>query len=158
MNLNKAMIIGNLTRDPEIRNTPSGLSVASFSVATNLVWTDQSGQRQEKVEFHNIVAWRRLADICGQYLHKGSKVYIEGRLQTRDWVGQDGLKRYRTEIIAENMIMLDRAGTPREPMAQDAPLPPTEPVIDYGSEPKATPAAAESDYSEEDIKVENIPF
>src|SRR3989339_20971 len=109
MNLNKAMIIGNLTRDPELRNTPSGAAVASFSVATNLVWKDQSGQKQEKVEFHNIVAWRKLGEICGQYLRKGSKVYIEGRLQTRDWTGQDGVKRYRTEIIADNMIMLDRA-------------------------------------------------
>ena len=103
------MIIGNLTRDPEVKNTPQGTAVASFSVATNLVWTDQSGQRQEKVEYHNIVAWRKLAEICGQYLKKGGKVYIEGRLQTRDWVGQDGVKRFRTEIVAENMIMLDKA-------------------------------------------------
>src|SRR5210317_85441 len=110
MDLNKAMIIGRLTRDPELRTTPSGSSVASFSLATNLVWTDQQGQKQERVEYHNIVAWRKLADICGQYLRKGSKIYIEGRLQTRDWEGQDGVKRYRTEIIADNMIMLDRAG------------------------------------------------
>ena len=107
MNLNKAMIIGNLTRDPEIRNTASGQMVASFSVATNLIWTDQSGQQQKKAEFHNIIAWRRLAEICSKYLKKGSKVYIEGRLQTTDWTGQDGVKRYRTEIVAENMIMLD---------------------------------------------------
>ena len=77
MNLNKAMIIGNLTRDPEMRNTASGTPVASFSVATNLVWRDQNGQKQEKVEFHNVVAWRKLAEICGQYLKKGSKVYFE---------------------------------------------------------------------------------
>ncbi|MCD4762184.1 single-stranded DNA-binding protein, partial [bacterium] len=107
MNLNKAMIIGNLTRDPEVKTTPAGTQVSSFSVATNFIWNDQSGQKQERVEFHNVVAWRRLAEICGQYLRKGSKVYIEGRLQTRDWVGQDGVKRYRTEIVAENMIMLD---------------------------------------------------
>ena len=103
MNLNKAMVIGNLTRDPEIRTTPTGQTVASFSVATNYVWTDQSGQKRDKAEFHNIVAWRRLAEICGQYLKKGSKIYIEGRMQTRDWVGQDGVKRYRTEIIAEKI-------------------------------------------------------
>jgi single-strand DNA-binding protein len=110
MNLNKAMLIGNLTRDPEVRTTPNGTNVASFGVATNFVWTDQSGNRQEKVEFHNIVAWRKLADICGQYLHKGSKVYIEGRLQTRNWEDQTGNKKYMTEIIAENMIMLDSSG------------------------------------------------
>jgi len=77
------MIIGNLTKTPEVRTTPNGISVTSFGVATNFIWTDASGNRQEKVEFHNIVAWRKLAEICGQYLRKGSKVYIEGRLQTR---------------------------------------------------------------------------
>lgn len=110
MDLNKAMIIGRLTRDPEVRTTPSGQNVASFGVATNLVWNDSSGQKQEKVEFHNVVAWRKLADICGQYLKKGSKVYIEGRMQTRTWEGQDGSKKNRTEIVAENMIMLDGKG------------------------------------------------
>ncbi|MDA3803136.1 MAG: single-stranded DNA-binding protein [Patescibacteria group bacterium] len=110
MNLNKAMVIGNLTRDPELRNTANGQAVASFSVATNLVWTDQSGQQQKKVEFHNVIAWRKLAEICAKYLHKGSKVYIEGRLQTTDWTGQDGVKRYKTEIVTENMIMLDNKG------------------------------------------------
>lgn len=158
MNLNKAMIIGNLTRDPEIRNTPNGAPVASFSVATNFVWKDQNGQRQEKAEFHNIIAWRKLAEICGQYLKRGSKVYIEGRIQTRDWVGQDNVKRYRTEIVADNMIMLDRAGastgnsfsggnisTPNEPIG--------EPVIDVNDEVMGEPNPAE-----DEIKVENIPF
>jgi len=155
MNLNKAMLIGNLTRDPEVRNTPTGQTVASFSVATNYVWTDQSGQKQQKVEYHNIVAWRRLAEIVGQYLRKGSKVFIEGRLQTRDWTGQDGLKRYRTEIIAENMIMLDRAGAGSQPRQQDEQAPmPSEPVINV-DEPTAND---EMNVAEEDIKVENIPF
>lgn len=139
MNLNKAMVIGNLTRDPEMRTTPSGAQVASFSVATSLVWTDQSGQQQKKTEFHNIVAWRKLADICGQYLHKGSKVYIEGRLQTTDWTGQDNIKRYRTEIVAENMIMLDRQGT-------------------SNSNNEFRNDIQEIDESEEEIRVENIPF
>src|SRR6056297_1585375 len=110
MNLNKAMIIGNLTRDPEVKSIPSGATVTRFTVATNLVWNDNQGQRQEKVEFHNIIAWRKLGEICGQYLKKGTKVYVEGRLQTSDWTGNDGVRRYRTEIVAENMIMLDRAG------------------------------------------------
>jgi single-strand DNA-binding protein len=109
MNLNKAMIIGNLTRDPELRTIPSGVAVANFSIATNRVYTDQAGNKQETVEFHNIVTWRRLAEICSQYLRKGSKVYIEGRLQTRSWDDPNGFKRYKTEIVAENLIMLDRA-------------------------------------------------
>jgi len=147
MNLNKAMIIGNLTRDPEVRTTPSGQNVASFSVATSLTWTDNSGQQQKKTEFHNIVAWRKLAEICGQYLKKGSKVYIEGRLQTTDWTGTDGVKKYRTEIVAENMIMLDRVGG-----------------NDNFSNAATTPRKQEEDLptinadEEEEIRVENIPF
>jgi len=151
MNLNKAMIIGNLTRDPELKNTPSGQSVTSFSVATNFVWTDQSGQQQKKVEFHNVIAWRKLAEICAKYLHKGSKVYIEGRLQTTDWTGQDGVKRYRTEIVTDNMIMLDNKGGvnpndgAKSPQIDNAT---NEPVINIPEEPK----------NGEDIQVENIPF
>ncbi|MEZ4087614.1 MAG: single-stranded DNA-binding protein [Candidatus Gracilibacteria bacterium] len=110
MSLNKVQLIGNLTRDPEVRQIPGGASVASFGMATNMSWTDQSGQKQDKAEFHNIVAWRKLAEICGQYLKKGMKVYIEGRIQTREWEAEDGTKKYRTEIVAENMIMLDRKG------------------------------------------------
>jgi single-strand DNA-binding protein len=121
MNLNKAMIIGNIVRDPEMKSTPNGQNVTSFSIATNLVWTDQSGQKQEKVEFHNIVAWRRLAEIAGQYLKKGSKVYVEGRLQTRSWDDPSGVKKYRTEIIAENMIMLDSKGGGEWSGSQSAP-------------------------------------
>ena len=147
MNLNKAMIIGNLTRDPELRNTPSGQNVVSFSVATNLVWTDQSGQQQKKAEFHNIVAWRKLADICAKYLHKGSKIYIEGRLQTRDWTGQDGVKRYRTEIIANNMIMLDNKNGSNGGSSAGS-NDNGEAVIDIPEEPSG----------DEEIRVENIPF
>ncbi|PIQ78106.1 single-stranded DNA-binding protein, partial [Candidatus Peregrinibacteria bacterium CG11_big_fil_rev_8_21_14_0_20_46_8] len=110
--LNRAQIIGNITRDPEVRMAGAS-KVCTFSVATNFVWKDQSsGQRKERAEFHNVVAWRKLADICEQYLKKGRKVFVEGRLQTRDWEGQDGVKRYRTEIVAENIILLDRAGQP----------------------------------------------
>lgn len=141
MNLNKAMIIGNLTRDPEMRSTPSGANVASFSIATSMVWTDQSGQQQKKTEFHNIVAWRKLAEICSQYLKKGSKVYIEGRLQTTEWTGQDNIKRYRTEIVAENMIMLDRQG-----------------ASNGGGEFKNDNQSHSDNEMEEEIRVENIPF
>jgi len=148
MNLNKAMIIGNLTRDPETKTTPSGQTVTTFGVATNLIWTDASGEKQTKAEFHNIVAWRKLGEICAQYLKKGNKVYIEGRIQTRDWEGQDGVKRYRTEIIAENMIMLDTKGTnsgANNEYSQPAPK-------DDGSQP------SKPDSSEDEIQVENIPF
>lgn len=157
MNLNKAMIIGNLTRDPEVKTTPSGATVATFSVATNFVWNDAQGQKQERVEFHNIVAWRRLGEICGQYLHKGSKIFIEGRLQTRDWTGQDGVKRYRTEIVADNMIMLDRVGGQgggSQRFNEQPPMPSNEPVIN-SNEPVG---GQDEGYSEEEIRVENIPF
>lgn len=148
MNLNKAMIIGNLTRDPEIRNTASGQMVASFSVATNLVWTDQSGQQQKKVEFHNVIAWRRLAEICSKYLRKGSKVYIEGRLQTTDWTGQDGVKRYKTEIVAENMIMLDNRSGNNLPGSEN----------EGGSNREEIIEIPEESIDDEEIKIENIPF
>jgi len=148
MNLNKAMIIGNLTRDPELRNTPSGQNVVSFSVATNLIWTDQNGQQQKKVEFHNIVAWRKLAEICAKYLHKGSKVYIEGRLQTTDWAGQDGIKRRRTDIVAENMIMLDSKGGSGSIPGQNTTDTSGEEIIEIPEEP----------IGDEEIRVENIPF
>lgn len=152
MDLNKVMIIGRLTRDPEVRTTPSGQSVCSFGVATNRVWTDQAGQKQEKVEFHNIVAWRRLAEICGQYLQKGRQVYIEGRLQTRDWIGQDGNKRQRTEIITENMIMLGSPGSyvGGAPAKKQNNVTPPQEVGSSSNAPSAN--------NEEEIKVEDIPF
>src|SRR3989304_7697988 len=105
MNLNKVMILGNITRDPEMRTTPAGKAVVTLGVATTRRWTNASGQKQEQAEFHNVVLWGRLAEIANQYLAKGALVLIEGRLQTRTWEGQDGEKRYRTEIIAENMQM-----------------------------------------------------
>ncbi len=154
MDLNKAMIIGRLTRDPEIRTTTSGQNVASFSLATNYVWTDQSGAKQEKVEYHNIIAWRKLADVVGRYLRKGGKVYIEGRLQTREWVGQqDNIKRYRTEIIAENMIMLDRAQANAGQFGHDSVPMPTGPEESYMSVDQGP-----RDADEDEIRVENIPF
>lgn len=103
MNLNKAFIIGNLTRDPEIRTLPSGQPVVNFGVATNRRWTDPQGTRQEHTEFHNIVVFGKLAELCGQYLAKGRIAMIEGRLQTRSWQAQDGAKRTRTEIVADNI-------------------------------------------------------
>jgi len=138
MNLNKAMLIGNLTRDPESRTTPNGQTVCSFGLATNRIWKDKNtGERKSQADFHNIVAWGRLAETCSQYLKKGSKVYVEGRLQTRSWDDPSGVKKYRTEIICQNMIMLDAKGaTPKS--AEELPQ-------------EAAPA-------EEEINVEDIPF
>jgi single-strand DNA-binding protein len=109
--LNKVILIGNLGKDPEVSYTASGVAVAKFSVATNERWKDSEGNPQERTEWHNIIAWRKLAEICGQYLKKGSKVYLEGKLQTRSWDDKNtGAKRYTTEIIVDDMIMLDGRG------------------------------------------------
>lgn len=106
--LNKVMLIGNLTRDPELRYTPNGTAVCSFGLATNRSWASgDGGERKEETEFHRIVAWNKLAELCGQLLSKGRKVYIEGRLQTRSWETQDGEKRQATEVVAEDMVLLD---------------------------------------------------
>lgn len=148
--LNKAMIIGNLTRDPELRQTTSGQSVCSIGVATNRQWKNASGEAQEQVEYHNVVAWGRLAEICSQYLQKGRKVYFDGRLQTRDWEGQDGVKRYRTEIVAENMIMLDRAGGGDGGSFASGGNSESKSKPAVGDEPSAAP--------DDDIKLEDIPF
>lgn len=142
--LNRATILGNLTRDPEMRQTPSGQSVCTFAVATNRTWNDATGTKQEATEFHNVVAWGKLAEICSQYLSKGKKVYVEGRLQTRDWDGQDGIKRYRTEIVSENLIILDRAGS----ASTSSPFVP----------PKAAPQDDRPLNPDDEINVEDIPF
>lgn len=105
--INKVILIGNAGADPELRYTPGGSAVSNFSIATNESWTNSSGERQERTEWHRIVVWGRLAEICNQYLRKGSKVYIEGKLQTSSWEGQDGVKRYTTEVVAREMQLLD---------------------------------------------------
>lgn len=108
--LNKVLLIGNLTRDPELRYTPSGAAVATFGVATNRSWITDSGEKKDEVEFHNIVVWAKLAEICAEYLKKGRQVYIEGRLSTREWEGQDGQKRRSTEVVASEVIFLGSTG------------------------------------------------
>lgn len=145
MDLNRATILGRLTRDPEVRNTPSGQSVSTIGIATNRVWTDNGGVRQERVEFHDVVLWGKLAEIAGQYLSKGRRVYAEGRLQTRDWVGQDGVKRYKTEIVATNLIMLDG---PRG----------SQPTQGNYSSPVSSQPPAEVPVGDDEIRVEDIPF
>ena len=104
--LNKAILIGHLGRDPEMRYTQSGVAVANFSIATTETWTNKEGEKESRTEWHRIVAFGKLGEICGEYLAKGRQVYIEGRIQTRDWEDRDGVKRYTTEIVASQMIML----------------------------------------------------
>lgn len=112
--LNKVELIGNLTRDPELRYTPQGTAVCTFGLATNRYWTTESGEKKEEVEFHRIVAWNKLGELCGQLLGKGRKTYVEGRLQTRKWTGQDGAEHTTTEIVISDMIILDSRGATQD--------------------------------------------
>lgn len=116
--VNKVILVGNLTRDPELRYTPQGTAVASFGLATNREWVSE-GVKKEAADFHNIVAWNKLGELCAQLLHKGSKVYVEGRLQTRDWVNDDGQKRYKTEVVIDEMILLTPKGGEDEMSGMD---------------------------------------
>lgn len=113
--LNKVMLIGNLGRDPEMRYTPSGKPVTSFSVATTRTWVTADGERHEATEWFNVVAWRELAEICHQHLSKGCRVYVEGRLQTRSWETANGQRHYRTEVVADEMILLETSSEGDEP-------------------------------------------
>ena len=145
--LNRAQLIGHLGKDPEIRYTTDGSPVASFSLATGETWTDKNGTRQERTEWHNIVAFSKLADICKQYLAKGRQVYIEGRIQTREYTDREGIKRRATEIIASNMIMLGS----RAQGAQQGGVQPMEPV--------ARPATdADQAFGDAGITDNDIPF
>ncbi len=111
--LNKVQLIGNLTRDPELRYTPTGAAVCTIGLATNRYWTTESGEKKEETEFHRVVAWNKLAELCSQLLTKGRKVYVEGRLRTNTWQAQDGTQRTSTEVVIDDMILLDsrRPGT-----------------------------------------------
>ena len=111
--LNKVQLIGNIGKDAELKYTPSSVAVASFSVATSEQWKDDAGNKQEKTEWHNIVAWRKLAEICGEYVKKGGKIYVEGKLSTRTYE-KDGVKQYRTEIVADNIILLSGEAKPKQ--------------------------------------------
>jgi len=165
MNFNKAIIVGNLTRDPETKTLPSGQPVTSFSIATNRVWNNQDGEKQEAIEFHNIVSFGKLADICSRYLNKGRLVLVEGRIQTRSWQDQSGTKKYWTEIVAENMQMgprNDGGGANREsnqpankPDIKGLPTPSQGeiPVIE-ADEPIEEPIKEDK----QGINIDNIPF
>ncbi len=181
--LNKVLLIGNLTRDPELRYTPQGTAVCSFGMATNRGWTTESGEKREEAEFHRIVAWNKLAELCAQLLTKGRKVFVEGRLQTRNWVAQDGNQRTTTEIVIEDMIILDsrrtlgeggaEGTTPGEegtavttPIASSTPTPTGEepeeakkkPAKAGKKEEEEKPTATGPADKEEEINPDDIPF
>jgi len=148
MYLNKAFIIGNLTRDPELKSLPSGMKVTSFSVATNRTWKDKDGKRQESTDYHNIVVFGRQAETVAQYLKKGSSALVEGRIQTRSWDGQDGKKNYRTEIVADRVQFGTRAGSAGGSTDQTA-----------SKNQSNTPESIDTiEYPEEEINPDDIPF
>lgn len=148
---NQAIVMGNLTRDPELRTTPSGQSVASFSVATNRSWQDPSGERRDSVEYHDIVAWGKLGELVSNYLAKGRKVLVVGRLQTRSWEAQDGSKRQKTEIVATDINFVDRAGDGGDFSQAPAESPKSE------SKKKSDDVVIE-DMGDGEINLDDIPF
>lgn len=166
MYLNKALIIGNLTRDPELKALPSGIQVASLSVATNRVWKDQNGAKQESTDYHNVVVFGRQAETAAQYLKKGSSVLVEGRMQTRSWDGQDGKKQYRTEVVADRVQFGNKPGDGASAGGSSRPS-----SGSYGSGSSSSSGGSKSssksdeidampsvDYPEEEINPEDIPF
>jgi single-strand DNA-binding protein len=124
--LNKVMIIGNLGKDPEVRYTPGGQAVANFTIATNESWNDKAGQKQERTEWHRIVAWGKTAELCGEYLTKGRQVYIEGKIQTREWNNKEGVKQYTTEIVANQVLFLGEKPSSGRDRGDPGPTPPGE--------------------------------
>lgn len=141
--LNKVQLIGNLTRDPELRYTPTGTAVCTFTIATNRSWTTDTGEKHEETDFHRVVAWNKLAELCSQFLVKGRKVYVEGRLSNRSWTGQDGQQKTTTEVVIDDMLLLDsmRRGDDAHPTpAKPAPKEESAPIED---EPKKASAKSE---------------
>ncbi len=151
MNLNKVFLIGNLTRDVNLRTTPSGQSVADFGLATNRVWVDANGQKQQEAEFHNIVVWGKMAELCSQYLAKGRMVFIEGRIRTHSWQDADNQKRYKTEIIAENIQF-----GPRFTSQTELKVPAAEGEVEES--PQDLPILEETKENPEEENLEEIPF
>lgn len=147
MYLNKALIIGNLTRDPELKSLPSGVQVTSFGVATNRVYKDKNGQKQESTDFHNVVVFGRQAETVSQYLRKGSSVLVEGRMQTRSWDGPDGKKNYRTEIVADRVQFGPRTGGSAAPA-----------VAPKAGDKSDVPPMETIEYPEESVNLDDIPF
>ncbi len=166
MNLNKVILVGRLTKDPEARTTPSGQTVCNFGLATNRVWTDrETNQKQEKTEFHNIVLWRKLAEIAAQYLKKGSLVLIEGRMETRSWQDANGNKRYKTEVVTESMQLGPRSNyqeTKQPPLKENVSTQEDDiPVIEENSGTSGNPVSGnpiKNQEENEEIDIKKIPF
>lgn len=150
--LNKVLLIGNLTRDPELRYTPQGTAVCTLGLATNRSWTTDAGEKKEEVEFHRLVAWAKLAELCAQLLFKGRRIYVEGRLQTRRWTAQDGTPRQSTEIVIDEMMILDSRRLVGEEGKGEVPSPPAV------KEEKPKKEAKEEKVEEEKVDVDDIPF
>lgn len=155
--LNKVMLIGNLTRDPEMRYTPNGAAVCTFGIATNRDWKTETGEKKEDVEFHNVVAWNKLAEICSQLLKKGRKVFVEGRLSTRTWQGTDGAQKNRTEVVISDMVILDK----KEEGTNEADVTDIGPADDFSQAPvvaKSSPKKKTEEIKVEEPNEEDIPF
>lgn len=146
--INKVILIGNLTRDPELRQTPNGQNVVTFGIATNREWVTKDGRKQNSAEFHELVAWARLADICSTHLKKGKLIYIEGYLKTRSWDATDGTKKFRTEVVVQDMIMLDKKNRDDDDYV---------PETDYAEESNAETTPSETTNTEEEPKPEETP-
>lgn len=169
--LNKVQLIGNLTRDPELRYTPTGAAVCTIGLATNRTWVTESGEKKEETEFHRVVAWNKLAELCSQLLVKGRKIYVEGRLRTSSWQGTDGTQRYMTEVVIEDMIILDSkrpvtgvipgatSDVANQPV-QSQPVPTATPKADDNTISQTPPANdnTATNTAKEDVDPNDIPF
>ncbi len=161
--LNRVQLIGNLTRDPELRYTPSGAAVCSFSLATNRSWTTDAGEKKEDTEFHRIVSWNKLAELCSQFLVKGRKVYVEGRLSTRTWTAQDGTSKSTTEVVIDDMILLDNKRPEEGAGHREAPkMESGAEDVEVEAKPSKAPAAVKApkkeEPKEEEVVPDDIPF
>lgn len=156
--LNKVQLIGNLTRDPELRYTPTGAAVCSIGLATNRYWTTESGEKKEETEFHRVVAWNKLAELCSQLLAKGRKVYVEGRLKTNTWQGQDGNQRSTTEVIIEDMILLDSKIPSTSQTTSVQPAPASAPAASPTDDHQTPPTTTNTPTGSEDVNPDDIPF
>lgn len=152
--LNKVMLIGNLTRDPELRYTPQGTAVCTIGLATNRSWSTDSGEKKEEVEYHRVVAWNKLAELCSQLLTKGRKIYVEGRLQTRSWQAQDGSQRSTVEVIIDDMILLDSRRTVDDGEAAVV----SRPAAGSSKTQSVQPEAPASSDATETVNPDDIPF
>jgi single-strand DNA-binding protein len=154
--LNKVQLIGNLTRDPELRYTPTGAAVCTIGLATNRQWTTEAGEKKEETEFHRVVAWNKLAELCSQLLAKGRKIYVEGRLRTNQWQGQDGAQRNTTEVVIEDMIILDS----KRPVTGGEEEHSAGAVIEEAPQPKADQTQTEPEHTPvtEQVNPDDIPF